>query len=174
MGSLWDLFVAFLRSNLLGYGGGPSVIPLIEAEVVHRFQWLTAEDFGDVLAMGNALPGPIATKLAAFVGFRVGGWTGAFVALAATVGPTFLVMALGSGLLYKFRDAPIIRGMLTGVRPVVWVLFLMLAIDYVDFARSSTITMAIAVAAFVLMKFTSVNPVLAVLGGLIIGGAFIR
>lgn len=39
----WDLFLAFFIPNIIGYGGGPAIIPLIEAEVVGRYGWMTAQ-----------------------------------------------------------------------------------------------------------------------------------
>lgn len=57
----WEIFLAFFIPGILGYGGGPASIPLVENEVVHRYGWLSVSEFSEVLALGNALPGPIAT-----------------------------------------------------------------------------------------------------------------
>src|SRR5690606_17857743 len=85
---LWDLFVAFTRAGLFGYGGGPGSIPLIKREVVDIYHWMTDEQFAEALAFGNALPGPIATKLATYVGFHVAGTPGAVAGVAGIVLPT--------------------------------------------------------------------------------------
>lgn len=94
VGLYWQILVSFTRATLLGYGGGPSIIPLYAIEVVDQRGWLTHEEFGKILAMGNALPGPIATKMGAFIGFKVGGWGGALMALIGVVMPTALMMIL--------------------------------------------------------------------------------
>src|SRR5690606_38969320 len=49
---LLELFIGFFRANIVGYGGGPATIPLIEAEAVSKYEWLTKEEFADTLAMG--------------------------------------------------------------------------------------------------------------------------
>jgi len=67
-----DLFMAFCRVGLLGFGGGPSAIPLFHQEVVRKYGWMDEEEFGDTLALANTLPGPIATKLAGYIGYKVG------------------------------------------------------------------------------------------------------
>lgn len=59
---IFYLFWAFFIANLLGYGGGPASIPLNFEEVVQHFHWLSKEEFSNMLALANALPGPIATK----------------------------------------------------------------------------------------------------------------
>ena len=69
-----DIFIAFFRSGILGFGGGPASIPLVHKEVVGNFGWMTDDEFADVLSIGNTLPGPIATKMAGYIGYRVGGW----------------------------------------------------------------------------------------------------
>ena len=68
----WQLFLAFFRVGMLGYGGGPSSIPLVHQEVVKKYGWMDDDEFADVLALGNTLPGPIATKMAGYIGYRVG------------------------------------------------------------------------------------------------------
>ena len=73
----WQLFLAFFIPNIVGYGGGPAIIPLIENEVVGTYGWMTHQGFAETLALGNALPSPIATKMAGYIGYRVGGVLGA-------------------------------------------------------------------------------------------------
>ncbi len=58
----WDLFLAFFIPNIIGYGGGPAIIPLIEAEVVGRYGWMTSQGFAETLALGNALPSRLPPK----------------------------------------------------------------------------------------------------------------
>ena len=94
-----DLGAAWLRIGLFGFGGGPSVIPLVRAECVDRYGWMTDAQLLDALAFGNALPGPIAVKLAAHVGMQVGGVPGCIVALAALNLPS-IGMMLGLAALY--------------------------------------------------------------------------
>lgn len=115
----WELFLAFFIPNIIGYGGGPAIIPLIEAEVVGRYGWLTAQEFAETLALGNALPSPIATKMAGQIGFDVAGVGGALVAVLATVVPSLLLMLGALGLLYRYRDSPRVKRMSQWVRPVI-------------------------------------------------------
>lgn len=60
----FKIFMVFFRVGILGFGGGPSSIPLVKIEVVDKYGWMTNEDFQDTLAIANVLPGPIITKLA--------------------------------------------------------------------------------------------------------------
>ena len=119
MSDLLDLLLAFTRIGLFGFGGGPSMIPLVEAEVVGTYGWLTRPEFLDAFAFGNALPGPIVTKLAGYVGYQVAGVPGAVVALVGIVLPTVLMMVGLASLYARYRHLAVIRNFLLGVRPVI-------------------------------------------------------
>jgi chromate transporter len=125
-----ELFVGFFRSGMLGYGGGPSTIPLVHKEVVNRYQWMTDDEFADVLALGNTLPGPIATKMAGYIGYKVAGVWGMVTALIATILPTVFIMIGLLTFLYRFKDSPYVAGMTTAVKPIVAVMLLVIAYDF--------------------------------------------
>src|SRR5690625_6768189 len=90
----WEIFKANFIANILGYGGGPATIPLLEYEVVNRYEWFTVNEYSEMVALGNGLPGPIATKLAGYIGFEVGGYFGAFVGVFLCVGTLLIFLFL--------------------------------------------------------------------------------
>jgi len=177
---LWELFIGFGRSTMLGYGGGPSIIPLYEHEVVGKFAWMSQEEFGQALAFGNALPGPIATKLAAYIGFKVAGWPGALVAIVAVVLPTALLMVLLVGLMSRLSGNPVIKGMIRGVQPVIFVMLALLAYDFVKYAVQPIdgpvkfLPFLIAAGYFVMVQYLGFSAVWGIVGGLVIGALFMR
>nr|WEZ51236.1 chromate resistance efflux protein ChrA [Bacillus subtilis] len=121
------LFMAFFIANLLGYGGGPASIPLMFEEVVNRYSWLSNDQFSNMLALANALPGLlIATKIAAYVGYSAGGWPGFLIALIATVVPSALALIVLLRIIQRFRQSPVIKGMTLSVQPVIAVMMLIL------------------------------------------------
>ncbi|ARS52758.1 chromate transporter [Kushneria konosiri] len=130
------LFTAFLRIGLLGFGGGPSMIPLVHAEAVMRHQWMSDDEFSDVLAIGNTLPGPIATKMAGTIGYRVGGVMGCINAVVAVIVPCIVAMMVLLGLFTRYRDQHWIQGMSEGVIPVVMVMMGQLTWDFFQKSRS--------------------------------------
>lgn len=130
MGKQQQIFIAFLRSGLLGFGGGPSAIPLVEKEVVKNFKMMDSDDFVNTLAIANTLPGPIATKMAGYIGYRVGGIIGMLNALLATVLPTVLAVIILLETLQQFQDFPFVRGMTEGVIIVVCAMMISLMVDF--------------------------------------------
>lgn len=129
---LLQLFLAFLVSNILGYGGGPASIPLIYEEVVERYDIVSQADFSNIIALGNALPGPIATKIAAYVGFSGGGLLGSLIALVATIVPSIVALILMLKALKKYRNSKAVKGIGLFVQPVIAVLMLVLTWEMVD------------------------------------------
>ncbi len=167
---IWfNLLLAFTKLGILGYGGGPSMIPLIQVETVNAQNWMSEEEFIDTLAMGNALPGPIATKMSFFIGYKVGGWPGAFIALFGLLWPsTVLMMVLGLFFL-KFKDMPYARAMLTALRPVVLGLLVWTAYEVIPSSVKNWHTGLIAVLSFVIVTFLHVHPAWVILAAAALG-----
>lgn len=123
---IWfSIFIAFLITNLLGYGGGPASIPLMYDQIVTRFGWLTNHEFSNALALGNALPGPIATKIAAYVGYDVFGWPGFIAALIGTIVPSAVALILLLNVLQRHKQSPVVKGMSLLVTPVIAMMMLL-------------------------------------------------
>lgn len=127
----YQLFVAFFRSGILGYGGGPAAIPLVQKEVVDIFKWMDNDEFGDVLAIGNALPGPINTKMAGYIGYRVAGIPGMLVAISSSIVPTIFLMIVILTSLASFKDQAWVEGATNAVVPVVGVMMAVLTWQFV-------------------------------------------
>lgn len=125
-----QLFFAFFRVGIFGYGGGPSMVPLIHAECVKKNKWITSDEFSDYYAFANTLPGPIATKMAAYVGYKVKGWTGALVANVAVFLPIVLLMIGLLNVIGSFKDSSRLQGMVHAIQPVIGVMMLVLTWEF--------------------------------------------
>ena len=171
-----DLFLAFFRVGILGYGGGPSSIPLVHKEVVDKYKWMDSDEFGDILALGNALPGPIATKMAGYIGYRVGGILGMVTALAGTMIPTIILMIILLTTLNSYKDQPWVKGMADAVVPVVAVMLAVLTWDFIKKSGKSKLgwawTAIALIASLVLLQILNIHP--AILIVILLLGALIK
>ena len=163
-----ELFLGFGRVGTFGFGGGQAMIPLMEQECVQQAQWLTSEEFLDALAMGNALPGPIAIKMAAMVGWKVGGPIGCIAAIVGVAAPAILLMLALAALYFRFQHNPAVQGAMKAVRPVVigllaWTVVVLWPGGVPDIGSAF-----VAVAAFVALML-GLHPALVVLVALCMG-----
>ena len=113
--SLFELFVAFTSLALHGFGG---VLPWAQRALVEQKRWLSRDEFVELLAFAQLLPGPNVVNLALMVGDRFFGWRGAVVGLAGMLlFPALLVMAMF--LLYaQWSLHPVVRQAMTGMAAV--------------------------------------------------------
>jgi len=156
-----DLFIAFFRAGMLGYGGGLSAIPLMHREVVTIYKWMDEEEFSDILALANTLPGPINTKLSGYIGYRVGGIGGLVISIIATVVPTALLMILLLTVLNAYKDKPWVQGMSKGVLPVAGVMIGVLAWDFIKLSKKTMgwiATIVLTLISIVVMEVLGIHP----------------
>lgn len=171
--TLLNIFIAFFRSSILSYGGGPASIPLMQKEVVNNFHWFTNEQFADALAMGNTLPGPIAPKMAAYIGYSVGGVAGAAVGVVAAVVPTAVAIVVLAKVLLTFKDSPRMAGMLKVAKPLVVVFLLQSAVELMTKKNYPGIpAYIVSIVALGLITFLKVHPAIVMAGGLVLGFSF--
>ncbi|MBP3952422.1 chromate transporter [Bacillus suaedae] len=171
-----EIFLAFFIPGIVGYGGGPSSIPLVQYEVVDRYNWMTVEEFSEVLALGNALPGPIATKMSGYIGYEVGGVFGAFVGVFATVAPSLILMIALLGLLYKYKDSPKVKKMTTLVRPTIAILLGVLTFRFFESSYEGAgmiQTLFLVVISLFLLEKWKVHPAFVIIGALGYGAIFL-
>lgn len=172
----WEIFWAFFIANLLGYGGGPSTIPLIQNEVVNQQQWMTLQEFGDLFAVANVLPGPIATKMGGFIGYEVGGVFGAIIALCATILPSAIAVIILYKFVTLFKNAPQVSLMTKSVQPVIAILLGVMAYQFfLSFLETSGLLHLVILAAvgYLTMNKLKIHPAIVIFGGLFYGGIFL-
>lgn len=166
---LLQIFLVFAKVGTFGYGGGPSMIPLIQHEVVDRHHWLTNQEFVDAMAMGYSLPGPIATKMSAYVGFKIAGIPGSIMGLLGTILPSMVMILLLAMLAWKFRDSPYTQAALRGVRPAIVALLIMVVYDIWPASMKNWPGGIILAATFVAVTFLNIHPAYAIVGAALVG-----
>src|SRR5690625_1503370 len=172
----WQIFLANFIANLLGYGGGPATIPLLEHEVVGGYGWFTVNEFSEMVALGNGLPGPIATKLAGYIGYDQGGILGAFVGVFASVAPSMIMMIALLGLLFKFKESPKVKRLTQYVRPTIAVLLGVMTFSFffTSYEDAGIIhTLIIGCVSLLMLEKLKISPVYVVLGALTYGAVFL-
>ena len=126
--------------------------------------------------MANALPGPIATKMAGYIGYEQAGVLGAIVALFATIAPSLILMIALLSVLLKFKNSPQVRKMTQLVRPAIAVLLGVMTLNFVFTSLEGAgyiQTILIGTVSLLLLEKWKVHPAFVIGGALIYGALFL-
>lgn len=167
------LFYTFFKIGLFGFGGGYAMLSMIQAEVVTRYNWLSAQEFTDIVAISQMTPGPIGINAATYVGFTAtGSVAGSFVATFAVMLPSFILMLAISKFFLKYQKHPAVEAVFSGLRPAVVGLLASAALVLMNAENFSSpredsysflVSIGIFLVAFIGTKKYKVNPILMII-----------
>ena len=119
LGRLRELATLFLKLGTISFGGPAAHIALLEGEVVRKRQWVTRQQFLDMLGAANLIPGPTSTEMAINVGFVHAGWAGLCVAGVSFILPAALITGAFAWAYVRFGSLPQAASVLAGIKPAV-------------------------------------------------------
>ncbi len=111
------MFLVFMKIGIISFGGGYAMIPFLQYEGISR-GWLTESEIIDMIAMSQITPGPIATNMATFVGYKQFGVFGAVVATLGVTIPSFILTIVVTKYIIKKLPENIREGIFFGLKPV--------------------------------------------------------
>ena len=174
-----ELFLTFFLIGMFTIGGGYSMLPLIQNQVVNVHGWIDETTFTDIVAISQMTPGPIGINSATYIGYEVLLESGAsefmsvlgsFTATFAVVLPSFIIVLLLCKVYETWKNHPIFRGVMSGLRPAVIGLIGTAAVtlatpeNFIDWK-----SFVICAVAFIALYFKKVGP-FAIIGiGAIVG-----
>ncbi len=163
-----ELFFTFFVIGMFTIGGGYAMLSLIQNQVVTVHGWIDDTTFTDIVAISQMTPGPIGINSATYIGYEVLSEAGAselmsilgsFTATFAVVLPSFIIVLLLAKVYNRWKDHPIFKGVLTGLRPAVLGLIGTAALglatpdNFIDWK-----SFVICIVAFVALYFKKLGP----------------
>lgn len=186
MGIYLKLIWSYLKIGFFGFGGGYAMLALIENEIVGP-GWITERMFTDIVAISQMTPGPIGINSATYIGYvapatsspelasPVWGILGSVLCTLVVVLPSFVLVRYAGHYIARHRDSPAIKGIFTGLRPVVIgliasaALILMNGENFGHTTPDVVKSVALAAVALALTLFTKVHPILLIIASGIAG-----
>ena len=171
------LFFTFFQIGLFGFGGGYSMLSLIQNQTVYNNAWLTSPEFTNIVAISQMTPGPIGINAATYCGYTaihkagMGEWAsilGSATATFALVLPSFILMILICRVFMKYMNTPTVQNIMSGLRPAVVGLIAAAALLLMTPENFSSpqvnpwyfyISIFIFAATFIGTKFLKINPI---------------
>lgn len=166
-------FGTFFKIGLFTIGGGYAMVPLIEEEIVNKKQWIAKEDFIDLLAIAQSVPGVFAVNLSIFIGYKLRKFPGALAMALGTILPSFLII-LGIALFFqRFKEYEAVENIFKGIRPAVVALIAAPTFNMAKSAKINKYNVWIPIVSALLIWLLGVSPVyiiaLAGVGGFLFG-----
>ncbi|RXE71719.1 chromate transporter [Muribaculaceae bacterium Isolate-002 (NCI)] len=171
-----QLIWSYLKIGLFGFGGGYAMLSLIEKEIVGP-GWITGQMFTDIVAISQMTPGPIGINSATYIGYVAPGnanpafdtplWgvLGSLLCTLVVILPSFILVAKTSRFITRHHESGVIKGIFSGLRPVVAGLIAsaaLLLMNGDNFGRETgdiIKSVSICVAAFCMVMFTKLHPI---------------
>ena len=171
---LLPLFLTFMKIGAFTFGGGWAMISIIRREIVERHKWIKDEDFLDLLAVAQSLPGILAVNIAVSVGDRLRGMKGSLAAAIGTILPCFLIILTIAIFLTPdlITSNPVVTSIFKGIRPAVVALIVAPVITSAKAAKigwtSAWIPAVVALLIWSKLPVVS-NPILFIVVGALVG-----
>ncbi|HBF38970.1 MAG TPA: chromate transporter [Firmicutes bacterium] len=167
--SLIKLFWIFFKVGSFTFGGGLTMLPLIQEEVVEKQKWVSEEEIVDIFAISQSVPGVIAINSSIFIGNKVAKIPGTIAAALGVILPAFLSIILILIALLHFQNNVYVERVLSGIRAASAGLILLSAIKLGKNILKDKLNWIIAIAAFTAICVFNINAAWAVIGGGLVG-----
>lgn len=170
-GILLDLFIVFFKIGAFTFGGGWAMISIIEKEIVDKKHWVTKEEFLDLLAVAQSIPGILAVNMAVAVGDKIRGRRGAIISALGTIIPSFSMILFIAIFLTPdmIKNNETLNNIFRGIRPAVVALIIAPVFKTAKVAKIGwkTVAIPVVVALLIWSKLPYIsNPIIfIVLGG---------
>lgn len=174
MGKRIEMFIAFFKIGTFTFGGGYAMIPLIEEEVVRNKKWMEKQEFMDILVVSQSLPGALAINCSIFLGYKIGGFLGALMALIAVILPSFLIIIAIAEFFMQFRNNYYVNAAFKGITAVVPMLVLIGAISLGKGLEKNKRTVITIIVALIALVIFNIHPVLVIIISAIYGMVCLR
>ncbi|WP_244829082.1 MULTISPECIES: chromate transporter [unclassified Caballeronia] len=166
--NLLSLAAIFSQLSLLAFGGGNTILPEMQRQVVQVHDWMTKADFSALFALAQAAPGPN-MMVVTLIGWHVAGWPGVLVTSIAKFGPSSLVTIAALHAWERFRDRPWRRYVQLGLVPITAGLVAASALLIAEASDQTWMLVAITAVVAVVSYKTKLHPLWLLAGGALIG-----
>ena len=157
MNILIELFIVFFKLGAFTIGGGIAMLPLLQNTLINEKKWFTKEEFMDIVAVCQSLPGVVAINMATYVGYKKKGLIGSVVSTFGVTIPSFTMILIIARFITSLGDNGVLMGAMAGLRAAALGMVVVALIQLMPAAIKNKWAMLAAVLAFVLIAVLKVN-----------------
>lgn len=160
MKKLLKLFFIFFKIGAFTFGGGYAMIPLIEEEIVRKNELIKEDEFLDIIALSQSIPGALAINTATYIGYRTYGISGAIMACLGAALPSFFIILIIAKYLTQSIEKDVLERIFKGIRPAVVSLILVAVFKLKKGVAKNAFSYVVVVATVLLVVVFKVHPIL--------------
>ncbi len=162
MKALWVLYKTFFTINILTFGGGYAMLPMLEKEIVNNKKWATMEEISDYYAVSQCTPGVIAVNIATFIGYKQKKVIGGIVATLGAITPSIIIVLLLSGILEQILGYQIVKSAFSGIAVAVCALLVQALTKLIKSGIKDVYTAIVAIISATVSILFKLSPILIV------------
>lgn len=167
---LLKLFLVFFRIGLFAIGGAYSFVPLLQKDIVENYNWVSREEFLDILGIVKLFPGAISIKFATYTGNKLAGIPGIIVANVANMLAPVVLILIATVLFNKHKDVVQVKSAFSMIQIVIFAMIIAVAFKSIEITTLINLRNFIVIlASFYLFMFTKIHPALIIFFAGIIG-----
>ncbi len=177
------LAIEFFKIGLFSIGGGMATLPFL-MDLTTKYDWYTASELANMVAISESTPGPVGINMATYAGYNAAGVPGAIVATLSLTAPALIIIVIIAKFLENFSENPTVKAVFYGIRPTVAALIGYAVWELLKIALISTVgetvhidytSVFICLGAFLLLQVKQLNklhPLVWIAAGAVIGIVF--
>lgn len=173
----------FFKIGLFSIGGGMATLPFL-MDLTAKYDWFTASELANMVAISESTPGPVGVNMATYAGYNAAGVSGAIVATLALTAPAIIIISIIAKFLENFSENATVKSVFYGIRPTVaaligYAVFELLKIaimttvnGHIQFDYLSIAICLIVVALLQIRQLKKLHPLIWILAGAVLGIVF--
>lgn len=170
---LLELYWVFFKVGMFAFGGGYTMLPLLQKEIVEKKKWLTSEEIIDYYTLSQCSPGIIAVNVSTYIGFKKKRYLGGIVSALGVATPSIIIITVIAAVITNFLHIKEVSYAFAGIRVAVAALVIVTIVDMYKKSVVDWLCIILYITSFLLSVLTSISPVFIVLGagitGLVLG-----
>ncbi len=167
--NMFKMFLILAKIGAFTLGGGYAMIPLVQKEFVENQKWIDNEEFMDIVALSQSIPGALIINSSTYLGYRLFGFTGAVVACLGSMLPAVVIILIVAIFFNQIRENKLVEEIFQGVRPAVVALILFSVIKMSKSVPKNLFNFIWIGLSVIAIAIFSINPIIIIVTSGIIG-----
>ena len=161
----FQLFWSTLKISMFTNGGGYAIVPMLKRRFADDLRWIDGDEMLDLISLAQSSPGPIAVSASVLIGYRMAGFTGAWITVFATILPPLLFLSVVSVFYDAFRKSETIAAVMTAMQigSAATIVGVVISMSFEIIKKKDILPIAVMAGAFVASSFFHISAIVVIL-----------